>query len=144
MTVKWSQLSPAARARLGGPERRAAKYRACPTIYNGRRYASRAEAHYAEGLDLRVRLGELLCWIPQPLFLLVTGFAYRPDFLVVGIDAPDHRLGAEAVDVKGVETQRFRDAKRLWAAHAAIPLRVVCSGSTELIVPDRGRARQGG
>jgi hypothetical protein len=113
------------------------KYHARITEYNGIRYDSRAEAKYAEGLDLAVRAGVIRGWCRQVAFRLGPArIAYRADFLVFGADGV-----AVAVDVKGVVTERFRLIKSLWAAHGPCDLRVVHKGEAEVI---RGGGGGGG
>lgn len=112
------------------------KYAAVRAEYNGRTYDSKAEARYASQLDLGVKAGVVAWWIPQPLFMLGP-LPYRPDFLVgetlVG-DSWPNVFNVYAVDVKGVETQRFRDVRRMWAEHGPVPLRVIKNGKhTETI-----------
>jgi hypothetical protein len=111
------------------------KYHARITEYDGIRYSSRAEAAYAEGLDLAVRAGAIRGWCRQVRFLLGPArITYRCDFLVFGPDGV-----ATAVDVKGVVTERFRVIIRLWAAHGPCDLRVVHKGEAEVIRGGGGR-----
>jgi hypothetical protein len=105
------------------------KYHARITEYDGIRYDSRAEAKYAEGLDLAVRAGAIRGWCRQVAFRLGPArIAYRADFLVFGADGV-----AVAIDVKGVVTERFRVILKLWAAHGPCDLRVVHKGEAEVI-----------
>jgi hypothetical protein len=105
------------------------KYHARITEYDGIRYDSRAEAKYAEGLDLAVRAGAIRGWIRQVRFLLGPArIAYRCDFLVFGADGV-----AVAVDVKGVVTERFRVIVKLWAVYGPCDLQVACKGAVEVI-----------
>jgi transcriptional regulator with XRE-family HTH domain len=105
------------------------KYHARITEYDGIRYDSRAEAKYAEGLDLAVRAGAIRGWIRQVRFLLGPArIAYRCDFLVFGADGV-----AVAVDVKGVVTERFRVIVKLWAVYGPGDLQVACKGAVEVI-----------
>jgi len=94
------------------------KYNAKPTIYNGVRYASKAEAKFAEGLDLlmkaRGKYG-VQAWSGQPKFpMVVNGVkvcTYIADFLVTYGDGSQ-----KVIDVKGVETSVFRIKAKLYAA----------------------------
>jgi hypothetical protein len=105
------------------------KYHARITTYNDARYSSRAEAKYAEGLDLAMRAGAIRGWCRQVAFRLGPArIAYRADFLVFGADGV-----AVAIDVKGVVTERFRVILKLWAAHGPCDLRVVHKGEAEVI-----------
>ncbi len=73
-------------------------------------------------------------WIPQPIFQLVEGFTYKPDFLVY----TGYEIYAE--DVKGVITQRFRDSRRMWETYGMINLHIIRldgdSWSKEIVVPN--------
>ena len=94
------------------------KYGAIRTTYRGVTYASKAEAKYAEGLDLlmkaRGKYG-VKAWSGQPRFpMVVNGHkicTYIADFLVTYGDGRQ-----EVVDVKGMETSVFRLKKKLYAA----------------------------
>lgn len=127
------------------------KYRAVRTEYNGVSYASKAEAAYAVQLDLEQRQGWVKFWIAQPTFRLgCPENVYRPDFMVVmavkghcsGCRDSDPLGGTHCegtvehppevpvycVDVKGVETPKFRRDKKLWAKYGPCPLVVVRNG----------------
>lgn len=107
------------KALTGGRPR--SKYRAEPTVYGGVRYASKAEASHASGLDLEVLAGRVRFWIGQPKFRLGVALnVYVADFLVVYIDGR-----VEAHDVKGVETAKFRRDRKLWATYGPCPLRII-------------------
>lgn len=112
------------------------KYKATRSHYKGHNYASRIEAKRAEELDVLIDAGKIYFWIAQPKFFLVRGFDYVADFLVVGYH---NTMWAE--DVKGAITQRFRDSKRLWAAHGTIPLHIKTMKNnrwkTEIVVPEQ-------
>ena len=98
------------------------KYNVSPAAertWRGRTYASKAECEYARRLWSRFDT-DVAEMIEQPRVTLTEGFVYHPDFLVILNDGKVY-----FVDVKGRETQRFRDAKRLWAAHGRLPLQVV-------------------
>ena len=97
------------------------KYNARPTVYNGVRYASKAEAERALSLDIMLQAGEVLDWIGQPTTRLgVPENVYRPDFLVIPLTG---RPWYE--DVKGRETAKFRRDKKLWAAYGRLELRII-------------------
>lgn len=110
------------------------KYNAHPTIYNGVRYASKAEAQRAAILDRLVEYGNLRWWIGQPLFRLgCPENTYRPDFLVVSEDS-----GIWVEDVKGVETATFRRNVKLWRNYGPCPLLILFASrgkSAEWIYP---------
>jgi hypothetical protein len=126
--VKILGLAPGSAAAAPAP-RTGNKYHARITEYDGIKYDSKAEAKYAEGLDLAVRAGAIRGWIRQVRFLLGPArISYRCDFLMFGADGV-----AVAVDVKGVVTERFAIIKRLWSVHGPCDLQVVCKGEAEVI-----------
>lgn len=105
----------------------ASKYRNVRTAYGGVKYDSRAEAARARELDLLKSAGEIVGWTRQVPFML-SAIVYRADFLVFGLDG-----FVWAEDVKGKETQRFRDVRRLWAVHGPCDLSVITKTGTEII-----------
>lgn len=112
--------------------RKPSKYRAVKTEYNGVLYDSKAEAAYAEHLDLLARAGGIAWWIRQPTFRLgCPENVYKPDFLVV-TDA-----GVYVVDVKGVETSKFKKDRRLWAKYGPCRLVIVKGKKSEYVDPEQ-------
>lgn len=99
--------------------------RARRTSYNGRVYASGAEAARAVDLDILLRLGEILSWEAQPLVIILWPgtdqvlLRYRADFRVMGLD---RRYWYE--EIKG---RRFRDwpVRERILRCAGLPLRVL-------------------
>jgi hypothetical protein len=111
---------------VGTPKR--SKYRNVPTVYEGVRYASKAEARRAEELDIQRLAGEIRLWIGQPKFRLgCPENVYVPDFFVVD------REGWHAEDVKGSETAKFRRDRRLWAKYGPCDLWVIRGRGVEVI-----------
>jgi hypothetical protein len=97
------------------------KYNAKPVEQNGRRYASKAEARYAQGLEWRKRAGEVVGWLEQIPLHLPGGVVYRLDFLVFESDGT-----VRAVEVKGFETPQWKIKKRLAEeAYPWLPLEIV-------------------
>lgn len=92
------------------------KYRNIRTEFRGVSYASKAEARRAEELYLLQRSGLVLEVIRQPRFMLAESIPYAADFLVVS------GQGAWVEDIKGMETQRWRDILRLWQQHGNLVL----------------------
>lgn len=84
------------------------KYHAQPTEYDGRRYASKAEARYAVVVKAREMAGEITDVAYQPVFdLVVNGVKvgrYVADFSWTEV-ATGERV---VVDVKGVRTPVFK------------------------------------
>jgi hypothetical protein len=83
------------------------KFNARPTVRNGVRYASKAEARYAAALENRKRAGEVLFALEQVPIRLPGGTKYVVDFLVFEASG-DVRF----IDVKGVQTDAFKIKKR--------------------------------
>lgn len=104
------------------------KYGNKRTEYNGRTYASKAEANRAMDLDALLAAGEIDGWKAQPRVELEPGIRCRPDFEVWG---KTHWFE----DVKGAETERFKLVKKLWRLHGPADLHVlhVKSGQVELV-----------
>ena len=111
------------------------KYRAKPTIYNGVRYASKAEAARAVELDQMLLAGEILVWIGQPTFRLgCPENVYRADFLVVPPVGVNGTPWVE--DVKGMETPKFRRDKKLWKRYGRLNLHIIKGKKTEVVRPE--------
>lgn len=91
------------------------KYGARRTEYNGILYASKREAEYAQELDLRVRIGEIVSWERQiPFELVVAGTKicrYILDF--VEIDKDGNRT---YIEVKGFPTPEWKLKFKLFKA----------------------------
>ena len=113
MGISEDQLPPAKRS----------KYRNVRTEYNGRTYASKAEANWAARLDLA---GDRWWWLPQVAFELGDE-RYVVDFLVFGRWREGGRNFWDVVahDVKGFETPKFEKIRKLWAKYGPCPLVVV-------------------
>jgi Protein of unknown function (DUF1064) len=96
------------------------KYKAVPVVYDGFRYASKAEAAYACWLDGEQAKGKISWYLRQPRFSLgCPENAYVADFLVV-------YSGCVVIDdVKGTETPKFKRDRKLWAKYGPTTLRVV-------------------
>jgi len=106
------------------------KYNAKPTEYRGWRFDSRAEATFAALLDQRKESGQVAYWLRQPAFDLTDTDRYKADFLVIESDGTIY-----AVDVKGMETPRFKKIRKLWKRYGDMPLRIVKNTTTEIIEP---------
>ncbi len=126
-------------------EPKPSKYRNRRTPYKsplwGKRvYDSKVEAKYAMGLDARIKSGSIDYWAPQPRVPLSGSppLMYRPDFVVYQ-RCTDRVYRVEFVDVKGPETQRFRDICKLWVRHAKFPLRIVRGKVDEVIEPEQAQ-----
>ena len=100
------------------------KYRVAPKedrTWNGRVYASKGEMLYAQRLDLLRSAGEVIEFIEQPRVALgVPENKYVPDFFVVPVKGLPYY-----VDVKGMETSKFKRDKKLWASYGYVELVIV-------------------
>lgn len=83
-------------------------------------YGSAAEAECAQMFDLLVRGGVYVDVKRQVAFQL-GDIRYVADFVVNGFD-PQQVLRRWVVEVKGVETQRFRLVRRLWPKYGTMPM----------------------
>lgn len=90
------------------------KFGAIKKEYNGRVYHSTKEANYAQGLDLRIKAGEVKSWSAQlriPIKVngqLIT--TYVPDFEVVMADGS---VQIHEVKSKGTITPAYTIKKKL-------------------------------
>lgn len=107
------------------------KYNANPTVYRGWRFDSKAEAEYAKILDALKGNLHVLWWLRQVPIDLNEDDRYKVDFLVCYDDGT-----LEAVEVKGMETDRFRRIRRLWLKYGPFPLKIVKKGRTTEILWD--------
>ena len=101
------------------------KYNANPTTYRGWRFDSKAEAEYAQRLDMLVGNLTALWWLRQVPIDLTEDDRYRVDFIVCYADGT-----LEAVEVKGMETDAFRRVRRLWLKYGPFPLKIVKKNRT--------------
>ena len=95
-------------------------------MYRGWRFDSKAEANFAQLLDTRKESGQVAYWLRQVPFDLTDDDRYKADFLVVESDGNIY-----AVDVKGMETPRFKKIRKLWEKYGIMPLQIV-KANTEL------------
>jgi hypothetical protein len=103
----------------------AGKYKVSPPAerrLNGRTYGSKAEMEYAQLLYLMRDGGDIKDFVQQPrLWLGVPENIYIPDFLVI----PKESFDPYYIDIKGMETQKFRRDKKLWASYGWLNLHVI-------------------
>lgn len=107
------------------------KYHAKPTVIDGIRFASKAEArHYAQ-LKLREKAGEIKGLELQPKFpLMVPGYGGGgpSQYVCVGHYIADfrYREGPKGelriVDVKGIKTPLYRLKKKMYEAQYGTPI----------------------
>ena len=106
------QVHDQSRRKIAKPERekKPNKYRAQPTMLNGRRYASKKEAARAADLILLRQGHQIAGFAEQVEFALPGGIKYRADFVLLNFD------GTYTIeDTKGVQTPEFKLKKRLMA-----------------------------
>ena len=91
------------------------KYRAIPTVVDGIRFASKAEARHYGVLKLREKVGDITDLELQPEYpIVVNGVRvaiYRADFRYM--ERTKHGLAQMIVDVKGMATPVYRLKKKL-------------------------------
>ena len=91
------------------------KYRAIPTVVDGIRFASKAEAKHYGVLKIRERAGEITDLELQPEYpIIVNGVRvaiYRADFRFMG--RTKHGYIQMIVDVKGMRTPVYKLKKKL-------------------------------
>ena len=108
---------------------RRSKHGAIATEYNGRTYASKAEAQRAMVLDDLLFVKRIREWWPQPKYRLGNNVCiYIGDFLVID-DAGRHWTE----DVKGRELPKFKRDAKLWALYGRHPLVVI--GASQRVIP---------
>lgn len=130
MTVEEARAAGLLRgARLGGD--RASKYGNEPTVVDGVRFDSAAEAEHYQALLLRQHAGEISDLVCQPRYVLQEAFSdtqgrrwaaitYRADFSF------SEGGRAVAVDIKGALTEAFSVRRRLFVyRYPKIELRVI-------------------
>lgn len=79
------------------------KFGAVRTEVNGRTYASKFEASYAQQLHARKAAGEVIGWLEQVPLHLPGGVRYTIDFLVFLADGT-----VQPVETKGAETEAWK------------------------------------
>jgi hypothetical protein len=107
-------------------QRRANKYGAIRTVFNGRKYDSKHEAGVAQDLDLLLKSGVATAIEPQKTFLLYgknggkVG-SWRADFFVTFKDGH-----SEVFEAKGLEFADFRLKRNLFEDnYPEIPLTII-------------------
>jgi hypothetical protein len=95
------------------------KYNANRTEYNGVMYASKREATKAQELDLLKKAGEVLEWVPHPIYYVLPrfykfkkkyqGIKYIPDFWIKWKDGRE-----ELIDIKGFATPLFKIKEKMF------------------------------
>lgn len=109
--------------------------------WRDRTYASKAEMMYAQLLDLLLKDGTLVEVREQPRFHLgCPENIYVADFLVIPAKGLPH-----VVDVKGMETAKFKRDKKLWKVYGDMQLVIVKQRGTRFYMVDEiagGKAKE--
>lgn len=87
------------------------KYGNDKIVLDGITFDSKAEAQRYGELKILKKAGQIKDFNMQPSFRLHSGVRYYPDFIVWGNDG-----SVWVEDVKGLETQVFKDKKKLFEA----------------------------
>lgn len=111
-------------------ERKKSKYRACPTLIDGQRFASKAEAAYYQELKALQASGAVAWFVRQVPFDLEGGVKYRADFLIVWNDmllngGQFTKAKVTVVDVKGFMTPMSRLKIRQVEARYGIEINII-------------------
>jgi hypothetical protein len=104
----------------GEKVKKAHKYGAIRTIYNGKEYPSKREANYAAYLDLQVKAGIVAYYLEQIFLRYKGGGKLIIDFLVFYTDGR-----VEYIDAKGKRTALYLAKKRIVEATWPIKIREV-------------------
>lgn len=94
-----------------GDEMTFRKYRAVPTIVNGIRFASKAEARRYSELSLMEKAGKISGLQLQPSFKFPCGVSYRADFAYEENGLPI------VEDVKGMRLPLFNAKEKMFRFH---------------------------
>lgn len=134
LSMCWMYQERATMPRINIPnKKRGNKFGAKRTVYNGWSYSSKAEAAYAQRLDLLIASGDVFIWLRQVGVDLGQDTRYHADFLVIEFDGNIY-----FVDVKGVETTSWKRTKKLWRKYGVLPLHVVKNGKTVEVIEGDG------
>jgi hypothetical protein len=110
------------------------KYNAKLIVFDGFKFRSKAEHERYIILKMMYSSGQTEWFSCQPTIHITCDFSYRPDFMVVENGEVHYE------DVKGLETARFRQAKRLWAKYVPIPLWIIKNGKVVEVIQRGGES----
>ncbi|MEM9681192.1 MAG: DUF1064 domain-containing protein [Bacteroidota bacterium] len=120
-------------ARVYFSNNRKNKFNAKKKHYNGRYYDSILEANYAEQLDWRTKLGEVIRWEPQYRFdLRINGSHWRYYKIDFRVELSDGFV--EYVEVKGFPTPEW---KQKWDVTKLVFKDLVKGENARLILNDK-------
>ncbi len=124
MAIDFAKMSPAQLEDWNAKAaKRANKYRAKRTEYNGVMYDSAMEASEAARLDGQLGAGTIDWWLKQVWVPLGPDFRTRIDFLV-GVTLHGVGFRVHGIEVKGVETPEFKRVRKLWPKYGPFSLLV--------------------
>ena len=85
------------------------KYGAKRVEIDGIKFDSRKEANYYLELKIRLAAKDIKGFCRQPEFILAPNLRYKADFIIFNNDGT-----SEIIDVKGMQTQVYKDKKKLF------------------------------
>ena len=85
------------------------KYNANKVEIDGIKFDSQKEADYYSELKLRLAAKDIKGFCRQPEFVLAPNLRYKADFIVFNNDGT-----SEIIDVKGMQTQVYKDKKKVF------------------------------
>lgn len=85
------------------------KYNANKVEIDGIKFDSQKEADYYSELKLRLAAKDIKGFCRQPEFILAPNLRYKADFIVFNNDGT-----SEIIDVKGMQTQVYKDKKKVF------------------------------
>lgn len=85
------------------------KYGAKRVEIDGIKFDSRKEANYYLELKIRLAAKDIKGFCRQPEFILAPNLRYKADFIIFNNDGT-----SEIIDVKGMQTQVYKDKKKVF------------------------------
>ena len=85
------------------------KYNANKVEVDGIKFDSKKEADFYNELKLRLSAGDITGFCRQAEFVLAPNLRYKADFVVFNNDGT-----SEIIDVKGMQTQVYKDKKKVF------------------------------
>lgn len=85
------------------------KYGAKRVEIDGIKFDSQKEANYYSELKIRLAAKEIKGFCRQPEFILAPNLRYKADFIIFNNDGT-----SEIIDVKGMQTQVYKDKKKVF------------------------------
>lgn len=85
------------------------KYGAKIVEIDGIKFDSQKEANYYSELKIRLAAKDIKGFCRQPEFILAPNLRYKADFIIFNNDGT-----SEIIDVKGMQTQVYKDKKKVF------------------------------